>query len=129
MQQQFEQLKCSKSLQLVEDMPVLWPGSREENHLKVSNILKSARKNKVYAYNHKVIAYIYRGDLFVTPYTKESLDIIRNSGFKLFEFFVPFSKGDKPLGEYGEKWQALLASIKPAVSATSASLKPVVAAV
>ena len=110
MQQQLEQLK-RRSLQLVEDMPVVWPGNRTPAPFKVSNILKTIGSNKAYAYNHKAIAYTYHGELFVTPYSKESLNIIRNAGFKLREFFVPFSnRGDKPSGEYAEKWQKLLAT-------------------
>ena len=137
MQQQFEQLKSSRSLRLEEGMPVLWP-KHDPGVLKVSKIIENVKNKKAYAYTSRVIAFICKGEMYVTPYTNESLEIVRNAGYKLHEFYVPFSGGDQPLGEYGEKWQELMASAKlavkvardKAVSATSnASLKPVVAAV
>ena len=136
MQQQFEQLKSSRSLRLQEGMPVLWP-KHEPGELKVSKITENVKNKKAYAYSSKVIAFIYKGEMYVTPYTTESLEIVRNAGYKLHEFYVPFSGGDKPLGEFGEQWQELVDSAKAAVRsarqkaapATTASLQPVVAAV
>lgn len=126
MQQQLEQLKRNKSLRLVEGMPVKWPGNREVTELKVSNILRPIKGTKAYAYTSKVIAFVYRDEIYVTPYTSESLEIVRNAGYKLYEFFVPFSRGDAPQGEYGQKWSELIAQIRPvalqAVPATTASL-------
>ena len=118
MQQQFEQLKCSKSLRLEEGVPVLWPKQEEPGQLKVSKIINHVKDKKAYAYTSKVIAFVSEGEMYVTPFTQESLETVRNAGYKLHEFYVPFSQGDQPLGEYGEKWQDLVASIKPAVKPT-----------
>lgn len=119
MQQQFEQLKRINSLQLEEDMLVLWPGNREPTPFKVSNIVRTAGKGKTYAFTSQVIAFVYDEQLYVTPNTKESLNIIRDAGFKLREFHVPFSRGARPIGEFGEKWQNLIAKVKPSSKATS----------
>ena len=120
------QLKSSKSLKLEEGMPVKWPGNRNIVEFKVSNVLRPIKGTKAYAYTSKVIAFVYRDEMYVTPYTKESLQIIRDAGYKLYEFFVPFSRGDAPQGEYGQKWSELIAQIRPGAlqtaTATTASL-------
>ena len=104
-------------------MPVLWPGNRTPAPLKVSNILKNIRGKRVYAFTSKVIAFVSNGNLYVTPFTNESLEIIRDAGYKLQEFFVPFSRGDQPLDEYGERWHELIAAKRCQVApATAVSL-------
>ena len=113
MQQQFKQLKCDQSLKLEEDMPVIWPKQESPGRLKVSQIIKPIKGQKVYSANSKVIAFVADGELYVTPYRKDSLEILRTVGYKTREFFVPFSNGDKPLGEYGEKWRDIVAKFKP----------------
>ncbi|MDO5451847.1 MAG: hypothetical protein Q4F56_02045 [Candidatus Saccharibacteria bacterium] len=113
MQQRFKQLKCNNSLRLEDGIPVIWPKQEKPGRLKASTIIKSVKDKKAYAFNNAVIAFVSEGELYVTPYSEESLSIIRDSGYKLHIFFVPFSNGDKPLGEYGEKWQALVAKIRP----------------
>lgn len=106
--QQFEQLKCNNSLELVENMPVVWPGRREPTPLKVSNIIKPVKDKKAYAFTAKAIAFVSEGKLYVTPYSKEALDAIRNTGYQLREFHVPFSRGERPQGEYAERWNQLV---------------------
>lgn len=106
--QQLQQLKCN-SLKLEEGMPVKWPKLDKPGQLKPSLIISSIKNEKAYAYTSRVIAFICEGELYVTPYKEDSLQVIRNSGYKLREFHVPFSQGDAPQGEYGERWQALLA--------------------
>ena len=108
--QQLEQLKCSHSLKLEEGMPVIWPHQEQPGHLKVSKIIGTITEQKAYAFTPKVIAFTSDGALYVTPYTKERLEIVRNSGYKLREFFVPFSRGDKPQGEYEQIWLDLVAA-------------------
>ena len=105
-QQQLQQLKGS-SLLLKEGTPVIWPKQEEPGTLKVSKITGGLKK--VYSFNSKVIAYADDDGLYVTPYSMDSLSLIRNAGFKLREFFVPFSRGDHPIGDLGAKWQELLA--------------------
>lgn len=118
--QQLQQLKRSNSLKIEEGMPVLWPKQEKPGQLKVSKIVSSVMGKKAYNYNAQVIAFVSDGDMYVTPYTKESLGIIRNAGYKLFEFHIPFSHGDLPIGEYGDLWQELLAKATPAKQATAA---------
>ena len=113
MQQRFKQLKCNNSLRLEDGIPVIWPKQEKPGKLKASTIIKFVKDKKAYAFNNAVIAFVSEGDLYVTPYTEDSLGVIRDSGYKLHIFFVPFSNGDKPLGEYGEKWQELLANASP----------------
>ncbi len=110
--QQIQQLKRSNSLKIEEGMPVLWPKQEKPGQLKVSKIISSISGKKAYSYNTKVIAFVSDGEMYVTPFTKESLGIIRNAGYKLFEFHIPFSHGDLPMGEYGDLWQELLAKAK-----------------
>lgn len=107
-QQQLQQLKGS-SLLLEEGTPVIWPSQEEPGTLKVSKIIHGLEGQKVYAFNAKVIAYVDDGEFYVTPNTKDALSTIRNAGFNLREFFVPFSRGDRPIGDLGAKWQELLA--------------------
>ena len=121
MQQKLKQLKCSNSLLLEEGMPVLWPKQDQPGQLKVSKIIQAIKVKKAYAYTSKVIAIIDNGEMRVTPFTTESLEIVRNAGYKLHECHVPFSNGDLPQGEYGEKWQQLVAAAKKRTSRTAAT--------
>ena len=113
MQQRLQQLKCNNSLRLEDGIPVIWPKQEKPGKLMPSKVIKSVKNKKAYAFNNAVIAFVSEGELYVTPYTEDSLGVIRDSGYKLHVFFVPFSNGDRPLGEYGEKWQTLVAKIKP----------------
>lgn len=118
--QQFEQLK-RKSMKLEEGMPVLWPKQDKPGKLKVSFIIAGIERKKAYAFTAKVIAFICDGELYVTPNTHESLEIIRNSGYKLHEFYVPFSRGDIPQGKYSKMWQSIVNATQSAPKASKNS--------
>jgi len=126
MQQQIEQLKRNNSLRLEEGMPVLWPKQDQPGQLKVSKIIQAIKVEKAYAYTSKVISIIDHGEMYVTPFTTDSLDIVRNAGYKLHECHVPFSYGDLPQGEYGEKWRQLIAASKKRTKRATVADEPVI---
>ncbi len=63
--------------------------------------------NGCYATKDLRICYVVNKEVFVTPYTREAMDIIRKAGLVESSFYVPFSNYDYP--KYEEvKWYYLL---------------------
>ncbi len=119
MQQQFEQLKRDKSILIEDGTPVIWPKCDRPGEITPSKFIGKFGRQKVYYANSRGISYVHQGKLYLTPYTKESLDIIRDSGFKLREgLHIPFCQGDQPVGEYKEKWESLVAAAKKTPGST-----------
>ncbi len=59
-----------------------------------------------YAVNNSVICFVDNG-VFVTPYTLEAMNVIREAGLVEDSFYVPFSNWDYPV-EASKKWSLLL---------------------
>lgn len=107
--QQLEQLKRKKSLRIPDGMAVRW---RRPNpgHLNVPQIIKGHEGE--FTQNNGVIAYVHEGELYVTPYCRETTKVLKEAGLtKTGNLFVPFSNGDTPHSSaVRKKWDNLRVS-------------------
>lgn len=107
--QQFQQLKQSKSIKIEKGTLCHWNDKTVE--LDPNKIVASLKGKKAYANGGKVIAYVSGEELYVTPFTQESLNTLRNNGYKEFAFFVPLSPQGMYLldDELAATWQSIVA--------------------
>ncbi len=84
---------------------VCWPqyGGKEET-INMTDI--GSKFNGAYCVNNSTICFVIDHEVFVTPYTREAMAAISNSGLVEKYFYVPFSSGDYPKYEKA-KWQRL----------------------
>lgn len=82
-----------------------WPqyGDKEET-IDMAEI--GLKFNGCYATNNSTICFVIDHEVFVTPYTREAMSLIRNAGLVERCFYVPFSNCDYPKNEK-YKWQNL----------------------
>lgn len=82
-----------------------WPqyGDKEET-IDMTDI--GSKFNGCYAINNSTICYVVDHEVFVTPYTRSALAILRNAGLVQRYFYVPFSNWDYPKYEK-TKWEHL----------------------
>ena len=131
MQQQLQQLK-NQSLQIVRGMLAYWTNTDRVQELDPHKYLGRLNNKKVFAIagknaRKKVIGFAHKGEMYITPYTKEKVQILRNAGYAEYAFFVPLSPEEMSLVDesLATKWQRLVTDAKSsrqAVSATAASL-------
>lgn len=109
--QQLKQLKRDHSLKITKGMLVQWDDREVE--LDPAKIIRTLEGKRAFATGGKVIAFVSDGELFVTPYTQESLNTLRSNDYKEFAFFVPFSpQGMVPKDpELASLWQDLMHGI------------------
>lgn len=94
----------NNSIQVYPGMIVVYPLSSKEEILNVSEIIEKFPGH--YATNGPAIAFIHKGNFFVTPYTSIALSTLRANNFVEANFHVPFSKWDYPKAEQC-KWNSL----------------------
>ena len=91
----------------------IWEGYREgakayhngTRHIEVQDLLKHKYHRK-YAIHNSVVAFVYRGEMFVIPLWKDVIDTLDKHGFSKTDFFVPFSNGEVPRWKMGQ-WHEL----------------------
>ena len=52
--------------------------------------------NSCYAIHNGVVAFVFNNKLFVTPYSKATVQILNDQSFEKRAFLVPLSDGDYP---------------------------------
>ena len=62
---------------------------------------------KKYSVNNYTVCFIYKGEGYVTPETKETIEILEELGFERKVFHVPFSNGEYPKSEK-DRWKKLI---------------------
>ena len=63
---------------------------------------------KSYCSNNGIVAYVYEGTFYVTPWTGEVDKILSDNGFTRRDFFVPFSNSEYPEdAALKSKWDSL----------------------
>ena len=85
---------------------VCWPQYNEEENLDLSDM--QSKFNGAFSTNNSTICYIINNEIFVTPYTRESMKTLSEAGLAEDYFYVPFSNWDYPKYEK-EKWENLRA--------------------
>ena len=119
MQQDFKQLKRTKSVHLPDGTVTQWrkcpPGE-----LDVPRI--TAGHEGEFTQNNGVIAYVHEGELYITPACYDTVKTLEGAGFiRSSNVFVPFSNGDVPKAPaIAKKWQNLKDSVRAATSQTPA---------
>ena len=113
-QQQFEQLRTEFRLEITEDTEFYWNGEVKKLPT-LGSIIKTFENERVYATGSRVIAFIYKGRMFVTYDTKEAIDALRNANYRGRAFFVPLSPKDMSFKDAGlaARWQELKALTNP----------------
>ena len=85
---------------------VCWPQYDDEEET-VDMTDTGSKFDGCYAVNNSTICFVINHEVFVTPYTRESISSIQNAGLVRRSFYVPFSNGDYPKYKKTE-WQRLL---------------------
>ena len=93
------------SIRVYDGMTVFYPHSAKAEA--INNMSELAPKfNGCYATNNSTVAFVHNGNFYVTPYTREAIRTLMDSGFLKEDFYVPFSNGDYPRDEQ-HKWEVL----------------------
>ena len=94
------------SIQIYDGMQVCWPqyGYKVETLRVVSEL--TAKHPHQCASNNSVICFVDDSEVFVTPYTRETIDALAHAGFQMSGFYVPFSNWDYPVVEKST-WESL----------------------
>ena len=90
-----------ESLNLSGIVKVCWPYRLKKpvSDYDSSELLKY---NDYYSVNNSTLCFVYKDNIYVTPYTKKKLATLKRT-LKQGSFYVPFSNGDYPLLEK-EQW-------------------------
>lgn len=109
-----------KSIEIRKGTKVIWPlqGDRV-GALDMSRVIGEFLARPVYAINNSTIAYIYNGQFFITPYTRDSEKTLKDLGFTEESFYVPCSNGDIPKHQ-ADKWNRLRATAQKLYDSTFA---------
>ncbi|MBR2753905.1 hypothetical protein IKD82_01970 [Candidatus Saccharibacteria bacterium] len=86
------------SIRIQSTVIVCWPqyGEKEEA-IDMSDI--KSKFNGAFCVNNSTICYVIDHEVFVTPYTREAMHVIRDAGLVEKHFIVPFSNWDYPKNE------------------------------
>ena len=117
--QQLQQLK-NESIRIEKGMLAYWSNTDRTQELDPDKYVGKLKHKKIFAVagksaRKKVIGYAYKGEMYVTPYTKEAVQTVRGAGYAVFAFFVPLSPEEMSLidEEPAAKWQSLIAKFRP----------------
>ena len=92
------------SIRIDGNIIVFWPQKNSEEDIDMSDI--GSKFNGAYCVNNSTIGYIVCNEVFVAPYTKKAIEVLKNAGLTEGAFYVPFSNGDFPKQEQA-KWSSL----------------------
>ena len=65
-----------------------------------------AKHDGHYCQKDLVLCFVYKSQVYVTPYTKRRMSYIKRAGLEPADFFVPFTDGSYPAGRL-EEWRRL----------------------
>ena len=113
-QQQFDQLRNEFSLEVSPDTEFYWDGE-VKNLAPLKNTIETFKNDKVYATGSRVIAFIHKGKMFVTPDTSEAIDALRSANYRSRAFFVPLAPKGMSFKDEGlaTRWQELKSRTNP----------------
>lgn len=107
-----------ESIRVYTGMTVVFPQFQQEELLNISGLVP--KFNGCYAVNNSTVCYATNDEVYVTPYTRTNLAILRGAGFMEKHFYVPFSNWDYPKNEE-VKWTMLRNNAQAAYVADFAS--------
>ena len=104
---ELQELKEKGSIEIFRGTRVIWPLQGDRiGTLDMTEVIGKFLGVPVYATNNSTIAYIDHGHFYIAPYTREAIEILRNTGFTKEDFYVPCSNGDIPKKQ-AKKWEQL----------------------
>ena len=113
--QQLQQLK-EQSVQIKKGMLAYWSNTDRTQELDPDKYVGKLKSKRIFAVagkdaRKKVIGFAHKGEMWVTPYNQEALQILRNAGYAEYAFFVPLSPEEMSLvdEEPAAKWRSLVA--------------------
>ena len=95
----------NKAVKLYEGMVVVKPQLFTQTYISLKDVNPTA-KDRVYATNNSTIVFAYNECIFVVPYTRTAVEILKGAGLKEDYLMVPFSNWDYPMYEK-TKWEFL----------------------
>lgn len=93
-----------QSIKIDSNTVVCWPQFQMESRIDVNGL--RSKFNGAYSVNNSTICFVHDSEVYVTPYTRKALETLDRAGFKMGEFYVPFSSWDYPKYQE-EKWDQL----------------------
>lgn len=99
-----ETLKKESSVRVYTGMIVVFPQFSKEEALNVSEL--APKFNGCLSVNNSTVCYVHENEVYVTPYTRSAMRILREAAFAEKSFYVPFSNWDFPKTEM-VKWNSL----------------------
>lgn len=97
-----------RSLRIYNGMLDVFP---QYNRVEVLNCTWVSKFSNGFSIRNSNVSFVADGELYVTPYTRATLAILRAEGFTQQYFFVPFCEGDYPR-EHEKEWNTLCESAK-----------------
>ena len=97
-------LKEQGAIKVYSGMIAVYPQFNHEEALNISEL--APKFNGCYAVNNSTVCFVSNNEVFVTPYTRNTMRVLDSEGFVEKNFFVPFSNWDYPKKEQG-KWESL----------------------
>ena len=99
-----DSLKKDGAIRVYSGMIAVYPQFAQEEALNISEL--APKFNGCYAVNNSTVCFVSNNEVFVTPYTRNTMSTLRSAGFVEKYFFVPFSNWDYPKNEQF-KWNSL----------------------
>ncbi len=94
------------AVKVTSNMEIFWPQAN-----KTERYTPSLLKEGTYNTNNGVIAFVSNNNLYVIPYSSDSMKVLLDNAFIQEHMYVPFSNWDYPVAEKS-KWSNLLSSAK-----------------
>ena len=113
--QQLQQLIDECSFKIEKGMMAYWSNTDRTQELNPDIYVGKLKRDKIFAVGGKVVGYMSQGDMYITPYTKETVQALRNAGYKEYAFFVPLSPKEMSLVDenLAKVWQNILDRVNP----------------
>ena len=93
------------AVRIYNGMIAIYPQFAQEEALDVSELVP--KFNGCYATNNSTVCFVSDNEVFVTPYTRVTMNSLHAANFCEKYFYVPFSNGDYPKYERTQ-WNTLL---------------------
>ena len=91
------------AITITHPIKVHWPLHNKDEIISIDH---SQLVDKTYETNNGTVAFVSDGALYVIPWMKQVMDILRENGFTNRGMYVPFSNGEYPVA-WQSKWNDL----------------------
>lgn len=95
------------SIQVYPGMIVVYPLFQQEDMLDDSISFIATEYNNCYSVNNSVICYVCNNQVYVTPYTIVTINVLDDAGYRQSSFYVPFSNCSSYPKLEEKRWKSL----------------------